>query len=126
MGERKLKVETVNDTSPDKKESEDAWVINHEAGIYGVLDGATPLDDFQDEQGHNGAFLAARIFKEHFESLASNVDLTQEVREANSKLYHQMLAYGIDLSEGYKRWSTCVALVQVEETHVNYAHLVIP
>lgn len=123
MVERKLKVEKVNYTSPDKKESEDACIINHEAGIYGVLDGATPLDEFQDEQGHNGAYVAARIFKEHFESLASSADLTKEVREANSKLYHQMLAYGIDVSEGYKRWSTCVAIVQVEETHINYAQL---
>ncbi|MGP4077881.1 PP2C family serine/threonine-protein phosphatase [Halobacillus sp. K22] len=123
MGGRKLNVEHVNYTSPDKKESEDAWIINQEADIYGVLDGATPLEEFKDEKGHNGAYLAAQIFKEHFESLGAGTDLTEEVREANLKLYHQMLAYGVDVSKGYKRWSTCVAIVQLEETHINYVQL---
>ncbi|SFG56611.1 Protein phosphatase 2C [Halobacillus alkaliphilus] len=123
MKERKTNIEHVNYTSPDKKESEDAWIINHEAAIYGVLDGATPLDEFQDEKGHNGAYLASRIFKEHFESLVPGADLTEEVRAANSKIYQQMLSYGVDVSQGYMRWSTCVAIVQLEDTHFNYVQL---
>lgn len=113
----------VNFTSPSKKESEDSWIINEEADVYGVLDGATPLCSFHDEDGHNGAYLAARLFKSHFEALHKQDRMVRAMIEANQKLYQQMVDYQVDVSKGYKRWSTCVAAIKVGTNEVEYVQL---
>lgn len=106
-----------------KKESEDAWVINEDAGVYAVLDGATPLTPFEDPDGHNGAYLAAHIFKNHLDGLTSEDGLENAVQSANQFLYQQMKIYGVDVSKGYERWTTCVAAVKVEGDFFEFIHL---
>ncbi|MEW9677418.1 protein phosphatase 2C domain-containing protein [Lentibacillus sp. L22] len=110
-------------TSPAKKECEDALMINDSLGIYGVLDGATPIDDFKDENGHNGAYLAANLFKNHIESLKGVTLLPHEILQANQLLNRTMESYGINQSEKDKLWCTCVSAVQIKEGNLLYASL---
>lgn len=117
------KIETVMKTSPVKKESEDACIINDELGIYGVLDGSTPMVNFKDENGHNGAYLAANLFKTYFESLQIANFLHKEVAHANRLLKREMEAYNVDLSKKHHLWCTCVSVVQVKDDILSYASL---
>ncbi|CDQ20493.1 Protein phosphatase 2C [Halobacillus karajensis] len=110
-------------TSPAKKECEDALVINEEAGVYGVLDGATPLVPFEDEEGHNGAYLAANIFKDQLESLNAEDSLIYAVKQANQRLRKEMERYGVQTEKGEERWSTCVAVVKITLAHIEFVHL---
>lgn len=119
----RYKVEAVQLKSPSKKESEDAYVLHEEAGVFGVFDGATPLVSFEDEDGHNGAYLAAHHFRGQLQGMDANDTLIQTVEAANTRLYENMVACGVDPSKGEERWSTCVAAVKLESTHFHYAHL---
>ncbi|ARI78411.1 PP2C family serine/threonine-protein phosphatase [Halobacillus mangrovi] len=123
MKKRIHSIQQVNITSPTKKESEDAFIVHESAGIFGVLDGATPLTCFRDKDGHNGAYLAAQLFKKHFLSLPETAELSEEVVKANTKLREEMLANKINVEEGYERWSTCVAVVKIKENELHYAQL---
>ncbi|MGI8314794.1 PP2C family serine/threonine-protein phosphatase [Halobacillus mangrovi] len=123
MRKRIHSIQQVNITSPTKRESEDAFIVHESAGIFGVLDGATPLTNFRDEDGHNGAYLAAQLFKRHFLNLSETAELSKEVVKANTKLQQEMLAYKVNVEEGYERWSTCVAVVKIKENELHYAQL---
>jgi serine/threonine protein phosphatase PrpC len=120
-----MQMEYLNDKSPMKAESEDAYVINVRRKLYGVFDGSTPLTSFKDEAGHNGAYLAARLFKEYIEQLDGKVELSlvQAVINANDQLRQKMEDYQVDLSIKHHLWSTCVALVEIKATMVEYAQL---
>lgn len=117
------KVEYVTKTSPAKAECEDAYIINEGLDIYGVLDGSTPMDDFTDEAGHNGAYLAAHLFKDYFESAKETTGLHKEVLQANNLLKKAMEDYDIDQTEKHKLWCTCVSVVQIKASKLTYASL---
>lgn len=116
-------VQHVNVTSPVKKESEDAFILNGEACVFGVLDGATPLVPFEDENGHNGAYLAAQLFKEQFESINHEASLIKTVEKANERLRSRMKHYHINMEKGEERWSTCVAVVKLTQNRMEYVQL---
>ncbi|MBX0359264.1 protein phosphatase 2C domain-containing protein [Halobacillus sp. Nhm2S1] len=116
-------VEHIQKKSPLKKECEDAFVLNEQAGIYGVLDGATPLVCFKDEAGHNGAYLAAQIFKTKMERLKGGEELVKAVEEANLHLKDEMERYAVQTELGEERWSTCVAVVKVMDDQIHYVQL---
>ncbi|MDF2726023.1 MAG: hypothetical protein K0Q59_5701, partial [Paenibacillus sp.] len=40
--------------SPQKREGEDALLLNDSSHLYGVMDGVTPIDSYRDADGHNG------------------------------------------------------------------------
>lgn len=116
-------VEYVSKTSPSKKECEDACILNETLGIYGVLDGSTPMDDFIDEDGHNGAYLAANLLKNYFESLTTSSSLHQEVIRANHLLKNKMADYHIDQAQKHRLWCTCISAVQIQKNSLYYASL---
>ncbi len=118
-----MSVEHIQKKSPVKKECEDAFILNEEASIYGVLDGATPLVCFEDEAGHNGAYLAAQIFKNKMEQLKGGEGLTKAVEDANLHLKDEMERYAVQTDLGEERWSTCVAVVKVMDDHIHYVQL---
>ncbi|MCA0971957.1 protein phosphatase 2C domain-containing protein [Halobacillus litoralis] len=118
-----IRIETLQRTSPYKRECEDALVINERASVYAVLDGATPLVPFKDEDGHNGAYLAANLFKETLGSMSENDTLKDTIQEANQALHCQMKAYNVDVLKGYERWTTCVAAVQLDGDDLHFAQL---
>ncbi|MDY0393649.1 hypothetical protein RWE15_03325 [Virgibacillus halophilus] len=57
------------------------------------------MDNFKDENGHNGAYLAANLFKDYFESLQRPAFIHEEVIRANNLLKSKMKHYQIDLSK---------------------------
>lgn len=116
-------IDYITKTSPGKLECEDALIINEQLGIYGVLDGSTPMDDFTDENGHNGAYLAANLFKNYFEALAESSGLHQEIIQANHLLKNKMKDYHIDQTQKHRLWCTCVSAVQVQKNTLCYASL---
>jgi serine/threonine protein phosphatase PrpC len=120
-----MQMEYLNVKSPLKKETEDAYVINERRKIYGVFDGATPLTPFNDEDGHNGAYLAANLFREYFEQLDGTKEITilQAVIQANDLLRQKMEKYQIDQDQKHHLWSTCVALVEIKAASVEYVQL---
>ena len=117
------KVEYITKTSPAKQECEDAYIINDNLDIYGVLDGATPMDNFKNEKGHNGAYLAANLFKSYFESLKKTTGLRNEILHANKLLKNAMESYGVDQTKKHYLWCTCISAVQVKEESLTYASL---
>lgn len=117
------KVEYVTKTSPAKVECEDAYIINESLDLYGVLDGSTPMNDFKDEAGHNGAYLAAHLFKDYFESLKATAGIQKEVLQANKLLKKAMENDHVDQTEKHRLWCTCVSVVQVKENILTYASL---
>ncbi|WP_127583905.1 protein phosphatase 2C domain-containing protein [Paenibacillus koleovorans] len=113
--------------SPLKAETEDAFAIQPATGIYAVLDGVTPLHDYRDAEGHNGAHIAAQLFKSKLErpDVDPAMPLTDLVNAANRDLRQLMLKAGVDLTVLHELWSTCVAAVRVRETEamVDFAQL---
>jgi hypothetical protein len=113
-----------NKPSPLKREGEDALAVNSEGGFFGVMDGVTPLDSFQDEQGHNGAYLAANLFKSYLERSGEYGGLKERIIEANRQLRRMMDRQGIDPSIRHELWATCVAAAHVlPDGEVRYVQL---
>lgn len=117
------KVQFIKGKSPSKQESEDALLMNDNLGIYGVMDGSTPVDSFKDEDGHNGAYLAANLFKHYLESLEKVDYLHHEVLQANQLLKHKMNRNDIDTANKSKLWCTCISAVQIKDDMLIYASL---
>ena len=121
-----MQLEYINMKSPLKRETEDAYVINKVRNIYGVFDGATPLTSFKDEALHNGAYLAANLFRAYFEQLggtAGEISLVEAVIQANGLLRRKMEFHQVDLGNRHHLWSTCAALVEIKENSIEYAQL---
>ena len=118
-----VRVESFQRKSPSKEECEDAYALNTDAQVYGVLDGATPLVSFKDDEGHNGAFLAANLFKEHLEHMTKRDSLNRCLAIANEALYHKMIARGVEIQKGYERWTTCVAAIKIVGSKMFFAQL---
>jgi serine/threonine protein phosphatase PrpC len=120
-----MSLEFISWKSPQKEECEDAYIINEDRKIYGVMDGSTPLSSFKDETGHNGAFLAANLFKNYFEKLdgTEKSSLVQDVIHCNELLHQKMEESQIDIEMKHHLWSTCVALVEMTGDRVEFAQL---
>lgn len=118
-----VKVRHYTKPSPRKREGEDALLLNPARGLYGVLDGVTPISDFRDGDGHNGAYLAANTIKDYLEGAGSSESLIEEVIEANRRLRRAMEESGIDLSVKHELWASCIAAAQVTPHEVRYAQL---
>lgn len=118
-----MNVQLFQKKSPLKLECEDALICNEVIQLYGVCDGATPLIAFQDENGHNGAYLASHLFQQHFE-LISNVDALQtEIAIANQLLQEKMQFYQIDTTKKDQLWCTCIAAIHITDKTIEYAQL---
>ncbi|MDF2815480.1 MAG: stage sporulation family protein [Paenibacillus sp.] len=109
--------------SPIKAEAEDAFALHPAAGTFAVMDGVTPLHEYRNDQGHNGAYLAANLLKACFEQSTPDVPLTNIITVANRLLREQMIAAHVDLSILHELWSTCVASVRIEDNCIHYAQL---
>lgn len=118
-----MEIKTYQQKSPLKQECEDSFFCNERLKIYGVCDGATPLIPFQDEEGHNGAYLASNLFTSHFTSLKEKSSLQNEIAIANKALQEKMIKYKIDTRKKDHVWCTCVAAVLIEDEVIQYAQL---
>lgn len=118
-----MEVKFFQKKSPYKKECEDAYVRNDTIQVYGVCDGATPLVTFEDENGHNGAYLASHLFQSYFESLSREEDIVECMVQANHILANKMMQYNIDQTKKHHLWSTCFAGVRIGDSAIQYGQL---
>lgn len=118
-----MKVTSFQKKSPLKEECEDAYFQNETAQIYGVCDGATPLVSFQDEDGHNGAYLASHLFQAYFEEADAHEPLAAGIVKANELLGKKMDRYGIDRTQRHQLWCTCIAAVSITDKIIHCAQL---
>lgn len=109
--------------SPQKREGEDAIALNPNARVYGVMDGVTPIVDYRDEDGHNGANLASNTIKRYLEGLDRVTDLKEEVVAANRELRQAMLRGGIDIAVKHELWASCLAVVHLSADGIRFAQL---
>ncbi|ALS26264.1 protein phosphatase 2C domain-containing protein [Paenibacillus cisolokensis] len=105
--------------------NEDALVVNGQAGLYGVLDGATSLHPFRGPNGETGGYLASHLIQDYFQALnreeASETPLNELVLRANTLLREAMRESGIDLSDKSSLWTSALALVRIHEKYVDFA-----
>ncbi|MGI2730188.1 protein phosphatase 2C domain-containing protein [Bacillus cytotoxicus] len=118
-----MRIKTWQKKSPLKRECEDTFFCNEDVKMYGVCDGATPLVAFQDENGHNGAYLASNLFANRFKAQKEIISLEKEIIEANEALQKEMERYKVDTLKKDHLWCTCIAAVRIGETSVQYAQL---
>jgi serine/threonine protein phosphatase PrpC len=120
-----MRIYSSSRVSLSKAVSEDSFVINDQLKVYGVFDGATPLVPFMDERGRNGAYLASNLFKNYFENdFSGDMSLFNGVIEANKRLMEKMKIYNVDMSCPENLWSTCVAVIKIEENqNISFAQL---
>ncbi|MFC8564135.1 protein phosphatase 2C domain-containing protein, partial [Peribacillus frigoritolerans] len=119
-----MQIHTSCRVSLSKMISEDSMVINNEHKVYGVFDGATPITPFFDDKGMNGAFIASNLFKKYFESnFLVNMTLSEGIIQANQRLLEEMILNNVDVTFPENLWSTCVALIKVEEIKISFAQL---
>lgn len=103
--------------------NEDAFVVNPVARVYGVFDGATSVVPWHDAEGRTGGYLAAHLFRKHFEGLTQAADLRSEILSVNGKLRQAMLAAQVDVADKTQLWSTCAAVVRLLSERIEFAQL---
>lgn len=119
-----MQIQHYSKPSPQKREGEDALLLNPVRNIYGVMDGVTPIAEYRDSNGHNGAYLASNTLKAYLErSDGDVVSLVDEVIAANSELRQAMLRSGIDIGIKHELWASCIAAVQVSPDGIRFAQL---
>ncbi|CAG7634531.1 protein phosphatase 2C domain-containing protein [Paenibacillus allorhizosphaerae] len=118
-----MKWQAATRKSFQKREAEDAYVVNERAGVFGVFDGVTPMDDYKDDEGHNGAFIASNLFREHFARLSGPCDAAAELVEANRRLRERMHSSQLDMTQRHLLWSTCAVVAVVHNNKASYAHV---
>jgi serine/threonine protein phosphatase PrpC len=117
-----LEIEKIQLKSDRKRICEDYLIADDKTGMFAVLDGATPLCDFVDEGGRNGAVLASRIVGDDLKTIG-NASLSSKISEANRLLLDEMKKYNIDLLKKEERWSTCLAMVRFHEKEIHFAQI---
>ncbi|TMV52134.1 protein phosphatase 2C domain-containing protein [Paenibacillus mesophilus] len=119
-----MHIQHYSKPSPQKREGEDALLLNPVRNIYGVLDGVTPIADYRDSNGHNGAYLASNTLKAYLERIDGNAgSLVEEIAAANAELRQAMLRNGIDTGIKHELWASCIAAVHVTPDGIRFAQL---
>ena len=101
--------------------NEDALIVSEKNGIYGVVDGATSLVPFTDNEGKTGGYIAAHTIRQHFESLPGPADVRAELLVANRRLREEMEKHGIDVARKERLWGAAAAIVSIDRHTVRYA-----
>jgi len=89
--------------------NEDDYVVND--NLFAVIDGATSLVEFNDEDGNSGGRIAADIVKK---ALETGENLKESVIDANNNLRKAMEESGISTHIKESLWSAAVAAVKIK------------
>jgi hypothetical protein len=87
-------------------------------GIYGVFDGATSLESNRLGNTQPGGYVAASIAAEAFQDNAQ--DLLAAAKLANQRIDSEWEKAGFSCEKNDIRWSTSVAVIQVQGNAVEY------
>lgn len=100
--------------------NEDAWVINEQAHIYGVIDGATSISNPRRKDGKTGGYIAAQLLAEAGNFADPDKSLKQLVLDVNLALRQRMIAEGIDICHKEELWTAAFVLFKMGPTSVEY------
>lgn len=117
-----MNIQTFQLKSDRKSICEDYYICDEKKGLFAVLDGATPISDFVDQEGRNGAVLASRIVGNVIKN-SSSFPLQSRIFEANSLLLEEMKKHNIDLTKKEELWCTCLAMVIVDDKSIHFAQI---
>jgi serine/threonine protein phosphatase PrpC len=116
-------VDSLEFPGSQEKPSEDRMLINHDAWIYGVFDGATSLDGFHDQAGISGGAIAAEVARMEFQSLKKDENLVQWISHANESINTVMLQNWVNMVDKTRRFGSTVSLVKLEKTWIEYLNI---
>ncbi|QSF44099.1 protein phosphatase 2C domain-containing protein [Paenibacillus tianjinensis] len=103
----------------DGEWNEDSLVVNESARIYGVVDGATSLSPYRNQEGFTGGYLAARLAATYFTATCQQpLELT--AIEANERLREAMEAEGVDITDSSALWSAAYVIIKVHAYSIDY------
>lgn len=102
------------------KMNEDAYVLNEQAKLFGVVDGVSSLVPYISEDNHTGGFIAANLVKQYMEERKESGSLADHVHAVNEQLARRMAAAGIDPAQKEALWGAALALVAIEEDAISY------
>ncbi len=101
--------------------NEDVLVVNEKERIYGVIDGATSLTPYRNEDGRTGGYIAAHLLGSFLHDMQEYENLPEVVLKANAALYAKMTEAGVDVSRKDNVWSAAFAVFRIHDTYVEYA-----
>ncbi|HNX10794.1 MAG TPA: NUDIX domain-containing protein [bacterium] len=102
----------LSDPNPAGHINEDNFLIADD--LFGVFDGATGLDKYQNVNGKTGGYLASAITKQTFLELGGVKDLRACALEANRRILAAMEKAGIDLKRKEILWTTTAAVIKMQ------------
>lgn len=100
--------------------NEDAIILNHTAGLYGVLDGVSSLVPYVNGNNETGGFIAANLVKTYFESLTHSTNLRNHIITVNNLLRDKMMEQNINVEQKEELWGTALAIVRLQDDGVEY------
>lgn len=96
------------------RDNEDALLVDQDAGLFAVFDGASALVPFRSPDGKTGARIAAETARDSFMEHPEE-SLRALAQAANIAIQSQHLRYGIDLSDPVNRFSCTLAAAQIRD-----------
>jgi len=113
-----MKIEHIHEKGSSNI-NEDTLLIQD--NLFGVFDGATSVDKWQNEQGETGGFLAANIAKEAFAK--NDAPLAVLCQRANNAIQKMMEQNNIDLTKKINRWSTSAAIIHLNKESFDWVQI---
>lgn len=93
-------------------------ILVQEDNLFGVFDGATSLDVRRFQGGLSGGLLAAKTAAHAFSD--DDHSLSHLAEKANQLIRQSQLEQNVDMDERQNLWSTCMAVVRLTETQLEY------
>lgn len=94
--------------------NEDAIFIDENRGLFAVFDGASSLDNYKNERGETGGYIASHSAVETFSNSSAN-NAASLFEEANHEIELLHKAAGIDTADPIHRFGTTVAAAYVHK-----------
>ena len=101
-------------------------VINEDIAMvtkntFGVFDGASSVNIYQDENGKTGGYLAAHLVKKIFTN--SDEDLIETSKRANNFLQQSMEDNAIDTTNSLNRWVAGIAVARIDKNFLEWVQI---
>jgi hypothetical protein len=94
--------------------NEDALLLTD--SVFGVFDGTSSLEPYQNEEGKTGAAIVSSIARDIFSCILGDTkSLVEFAREANDAIGNAMRKKGIDTSRKTALWATTGAVVKLND-----------
>lgn len=113
-----MKVETLYDKGV-KRVNEDALLLTD--SIFGVFDGASGLEPYQNKEGKTGAAIASSIARDVFSM--DTKSLVELAHEANDAIGNAMRKKGVDTSRKTALWATTAAVIKINSDNFDWLQI---